>query len=136
MVIRWGDFLSYGAFQCDLQQFLSLDGKLHGELVHHLLGVAVHNETDGFFGRYAALLAIEDLLLVDFRGCGLVFECGGVVAHIDVWEGVSATFVAHQQRVALRVVAAAGGLGIYSHQSAIAVLRVSGRDTFAHNCGA
>ena len=33
-----------GAFEGYGQQFLGFDGELHGEFVHHLFGVSVHNQ--------------------------------------------------------------------------------------------
>ena len=57
---------AYGAFEGDLQEFLGFDGKLHRELVHHLLGVAVDYEADGFLGGDAALVAVEKLVFADF----------------------------------------------------------------------
>jgi hypothetical protein len=53
----------------------------------------------------AALVAIEDLVLADLRGRGLVLHARRRVLHLDVRERVRAALVAQQQRIALRVVA-------------------------------
>ena len=55
----------------------------------------------------AALLAVEDLVLADLGGGGLVLHLRDGVLDLDVRERVRAALVADQQRVALRVVARA-----------------------------
>ena len=85
-------------------EFLSLDGKFHREFVHNFLGIAVDNQRNCFFGRYASLVTVEKLIFRDFRGRGLVFDYGGVVFYVDIWESVGAASRAEQQRVTLSVV--------------------------------
>ena len=60
--------LSYGSFESDLEEFLGFDGKFHREFVHDLLGVAIDDEAYGFLHGDSALLAIEELFLIDFGG--------------------------------------------------------------------
>ena len=123
-----GRGLSYGTFQRDGEELLGLDGKLHGELLQHFLGIAVDNEAYGLLGGYAALVAVEELVLGDLRGGGLVLEDGGRVLHVHIREGVGATAAAQQEGVAGRVVAGVLGGGCCAHQSAVGVLRVACRD--------
>jgi hypothetical protein len=89
--------LTYGAFECDCEESLSLDGKLHWEFVHDFFGVAVDDEGNGFFGRDAALVAVEELVFGDFGCCGFVLDDGGVVEDVDIRECVSAAGGAEQE---------------------------------------
>ena len=125
--------LSYAAFEGNLQQTLSLDGKFHWQLVHHLFGVAVNYKTDSVFGGNSALVAVEYLVLVDFRSCGFVLHDSGVVLHIDLWESVGTACRAKQQAVALGVVSHARSSWHHFHQSAVAVLAMAGRDAFRND---
>src|SRR5688500_14950698 len=93
------------ALQADAEQLLRLHRELHGQLLEHLLAEAVHDHVDGVLRGETALLEVEDLVLADLRGGGLVLHLRGRVQHLDVGEGVRAALVAEQQRVALRVVA-------------------------------
>jgi hypothetical protein len=54
--------LPYCSFERHTEQLLGLDGKLHGQLVEHLLGVAVDDESHGILGGNATLVAIEELV--------------------------------------------------------------------------
>ena len=95
MEVEVGSYsLSHGAFERDAEQFLRLDGKLHGQLVEHFLGISVHNQAHGLFCRDAALVAIEELCLADFARCGLVFDDGRVVMDVHIGESVRSTLVA------------------------------------------
>ena len=58
--------LTHSAFQPDLQQFLCFDGELHREFVKYVFGVTVDDESDGILGRDAALVAVEQLVFVNF----------------------------------------------------------------------
>ena len=62
-----------------------------------------------------------------------MFHYGSVVENVYIGESVRAAVAAHEQRVTLRVVAAAGSLGGYLHQSAVRVLGISGRNTLRDN---
>ena len=62
------------------------------------------------------------------RGCG--------ISQLHDGEGVCTACVADQQRVALRIVAGIVGIAADLHQSAVGVLALSGRYTFAHNARA
>ena len=100
-----GYVLSHSAFEGYLQQFLCLDGKLHRQFVHHLFGIAVHNQTYRVLQSDTALLAVEELVLVDFAGGCLVFHGGSRVANLHIRERVRTALVAQEQAVALAVVA-------------------------------
>lgn len=133
---RRGPSSAYRAFEVDLQQLLGLDGELHGQLVHYLLGVAVDDEPHDLLGGNAALLAVEDLLLVDLGGGGLVLGGGVGASNLYVGKGVGAAAVAEQQGVALGVVAGAAGGGGHAHQAAVGVLALAGRYALADDGGA
>ena len=51
--------LSNGTFERDAEQFLCLDGKLHGQFLQHLFGIAVDDESYGLLRGNATLVAIE-----------------------------------------------------------------------------
>ena len=55
--------LSYAAFEANAEQFLGLDGELHGQFAEDIFGIAVDDETHGALGRDTALLAVEKLVL-------------------------------------------------------------------------
>ena len=122
--------LSDRAFQRDLQQLLRLNGKFHRQLVHHFLGIAVDNQSDGILGRNTALVAVEHLYFIDFRSGSFMFHYRRIVLHVDVRERVRTASVAQQQAVALRIVAAVGSVLGNLHRTAVAVLAESCRNTF------
>ena len=62
-----------------------------------------------------------------------MFNTGRVILHINVGEGMRATLIAHQQRIALRMIARVGRTLHNVNLPAVAVLRFTSRDTFAHN---
>jgi len=47
------------------------------------------------FRRDAALVAVENLILADLGGRGLVLDAGGRIADLDIREGMRAAAVAH-----------------------------------------
>src|SRR5262245_15555116 len=121
--------LANAPLQADAEQLLGLDRELHRQLAEDLLAEAVDDQVDGVLRREAALLQIEDLVLADLRRRGLVLEAGGAVLHLALREGVRPALVAHQERVALRVVAGVRRPLQDLHQPAIGVLPVPGRDS-------
>src|SRR6185369_8701822 len=60
-----------------------------------------------------------------------VLDLGGVVVDLDIWEGIRAALVADQHGIALRIVARTFGLRADLHETAVAVVRHTGRDAFA-----
>ena len=86
--------LSHAPLQRHGEQLLRLDGELHGQLVEHLLGVAVDDEAHGVFGGDAALVAVEYLVFADFRRGGFVLHDGRLVVDVHVGEGVRAAMAA------------------------------------------
>src|SRR5207253_9595913 len=79
-------------------------------------------------GRDAALLAVEELVLADLRGRGLVLHARGGVGHLDVGCRVGAAAVAEQQRVALGAVAGVRGPRQHLHEAAVGIVAVAGGD--------
>ena len=90
------------------QQRLGLERELHRQFVQH--GLAKPPTISAVASWGDAALLQEQALLGDARGGGLVLD-HGVAAGVDVGEGVRAAVGPDQQRIALRVVARAGGPG-------------------------
>src|SRR5829696_5990847 len=88
--------LAHTAFETDPQQLLGFHRELHRQLLKDFLAEAVHDHRDGVLGVEPALLAVEDLVLADFRSGRLVLERAGGVLHVDVREGVRAAAVPDQ----------------------------------------
>jgi hypothetical protein len=77
-----------------------------GSFLEHFLTKAVDDEADTHPPRFnAALLAVENLILADLGGAGFMLDLSAGILHIDIGEGVRAALIAHQQRIALRVIA-------------------------------
>ena len=112
---------------------MGFDGEFHGEFVEDFFGIAVDDEVDGAFLVYAALFAVEELVVGDFGCGGFVFDDGGFVVHFDVGIGVGAAFAAHQKGIALGIVACIGGTFGNFDESAVGVVAFSGRDALGNN---
>src|SRR5690606_25073414 len=123
-------FSTYRPFKTDRQQVLRLDCELHRELLEHGLAETVDDHVDGILLRDAAAQAIEELVVPDLRGCRLVFDARGGVAHLQIGERVRAATIAHEQRVALREVTGVRRFRQDLHEPAIAILAVAGGDAF------
>src|ERR1039458_1781877 len=91
----------------------------------------MHDHRHGILARDAALAAVEDLVLADFRGGRFVLHLRRRVAHFEIGERVRAALIAEQERIALRVITCTGGGFENLDAAAISVLSVSGRDTLA-----
>ena len=114
--MRWWsrrrDDLPDAALERYLEQLLGFDRELHRKLVDDLLGIAADDQADCALLGDASLAAVEELVLADFGGGGLVLGDGGGVLVLHYGEGVGPAFVAQQQGVALGVVAGVlGGCG-------------------------
>ena len=121
-------FLSHTSLQAHAEELLSLDCKLHRQLVDDLLGIAVHNERDSFLGGNAALVAVKELVFADFAGRCLVFHDCCVVVHVHIGEGMCSALTAQQERVAAAVVASAVGCGCHLDQASIGILALACAD--------
>ena len=107
---------------------MSLDSELHGQLSHHLLGIAINNETNCILGGDATLIAVENLVLIDFAGRCLMLDHRGVVAYLNHGESVGSAGVAQQQAITLGEVAATCRLWSDLDHTAVAVLTMPGTD--------
>src|SRR4051794_4035123 len=94
--------LANASFQRDTQQLSRLHRKLHGKLLEHFLAEPVHDQAHRVFQSDPARLAIEKLVFTDLRSRGLVLRPAARVADVDVRKRMRPTFVAQQERVALR----------------------------------
>src|SRR3546814_15181003 len=92
---------------------------------------AVDDQADRVFLADAAAAAIEHLVVGDLGRGRLVLDGGAGVLHLDVGEGVRAAFLADEQRVALGVVARAGGGSRHLDQAAVGCLAAAGADALA-----
>src|SRR3546814_3537840 len=88
---------------------MSLIDTLLPDTTRGLSAAAVDDQADRVFLADAAAAAIEHLVVGDLGRGRLVLDGGAGVIHLDVGEGVRATALADQQRVALGVVARAVG---------------------------
>ena len=114
---------------------MGFDGEFHREFVEDFFGIAVDDEVDGAFLVYATLFAVEELVVGDFGGCGFVLDNGGFVVHLDVGIGVCAALAAHQEGVALGIVAGIGGTFGNFDKPTIGVVAFAGRDAFGDDGG-
>src|SRR5690606_31155045 len=83
----------------------------------------------------AAAAAVEQLVIADLGGGGLVLDGRIGVLHLDVGEGVGPALLADQQAVALGVVARAVGIAVDLDQAAVGVLATAGADALGHDLG-
>ncbi|KIU01712.1 hypothetical protein QU38_00215, partial [Staphylococcus aureus] len=120
--------ITHAAFERDRDQLLRLDRELHRQLLQHVLDEAVDHQRHRFFLRQATLHAVEQHVLGDLRGGGLVLEQCRRVLRFDVGNGMRAALVADQQRVAGGEVARAGRLAMGADETAIGVLRLARSD--------
>src|ERR1700690_1813619 len=97
--VRFADFneLADAAFEAHGEKLLRLDRELHRQFLQHLFAEAVDDQRQRVFLREPALPAIEELVVADLRGRGLVLDAGGGIAHLDVGHGVGAALLADQQ---------------------------------------
>src|SRR5690606_27476912 len=100
----------------------------HRQLAEDLLAEAVDDHRHRVLLADAARAAVEQLVVADLGGAGLVLDGGRGVADLDVGHRVGAALLADQQRVALGVVARAVRPGKHLHQAAVGVLAVAGTD--------
>ena len=96
---------SDATFQADAKQLLSLNGKLHRELVDDFFGITIHDETHRLFCVDAALVTIEELVLAYLAGRGFMLHDCRIVMNVHIWKGVSATMTAQKERVATTIIA-------------------------------
>ena len=73
---------------------MCFDGELHGKFVHYLFGVAVDDESDGIFDANTPLPAVEELVVADLGGGGLVLDGSRRISDDHVRESVCAATVA------------------------------------------
>ena len=88
-----------------MQQFLGLHRELHRQTGEDLAGIPIDNQAHGLFRADAALVAVEELVLADLRGCRLVLDDGRRVVGADDREGMGPALGADQEAVALGIVA-------------------------------
>ena len=108
-----------------MEEFGGFDGELHREAGKDLVGVAVDDQADSVLRAEASLVAVEELLVADLRGRGLVLHDGCRIGALDVRERVGSALGADQKAVALRVVARALRSGVHPDESTVAVLAVT-----------
>ena len=58
--------LSHAPLEGNAKEFLGFDGKFHWQLVHYFFSISVDNKRHSFFCRYASLVAIKYLFVIDF----------------------------------------------------------------------
>lgn len=75
-VARLRKFLSHTSFQAHRKQLLRLHGELHRQLVEHLPGIAVHDESHSLLRIQPPLVTVEKLVVAYLGRCGLVLHHG------------------------------------------------------------
>src|SRR2546428_2070227 len=116
--------------QAHADQLLGFHRELHRELQEDLLAEAVDDHVRRVFGRDAARLAVEQLLIADLRGRRLVLHLRGRILDDDVRERERRARRAEQEGVALRVVPRARRALVDVHPAAVRVPAVARGDAF------
>ena len=88
--------LSNSTFERYAQEFLCLYGKLHRQLIEHILGIAIDDQANCLLGRNASLIAIEELVFRNLRGSRLMLKYGRIVMGIHIWEGMRTTIATQE----------------------------------------
>src|SRR4051794_18795871 len=114
------------ALERDAQELPGLNGEFHGQLLHPLAAEAADDEGHRVLGRDAPAAAVEQLVVADLAGRGLVLALGRAVLDLNVGHRMGAALVAYQQAVALGVVARPLGRLQHAHQTAIGAVRAAG----------
>ena len=109
---------------------MRFDGEFHRQLAEDFFAEAVDDHRNRVFGRDAALIAVENLVLADFRGAGFVLDLRARVVHLNVRKSVRAALIADQKRIALREVARVVGVLQNADQAAIRVVAATRRNAF------
>src|SRR5271165_3658703 len=107
------------AFQADGEQILGLDREFHGQLLEYDLAEATDDHVDRVFCGYAALQAVEQLVLADSRGARFVLDGRSLILDFHVGKGVGRTFWAHQQGIALGEIARTARARQDFHETAV-----------------
>src|SRR5262245_7431906 len=121
---------AHAALEAHAQQLLSFDRELHRQLFEYLFAEAAHDQIHGFFAGEAPLATVKDLVLADPGSRGFVFDLGGGILNFEVREGMGPALVAHQQRIALGVVAGTVSALENLDHSPVRILAMPGGDTF------
>src|SRR3989441_3311737 len=90
------------ALETHAEELLGFHGELHRQLAKDLLAETVDDHRHGILGRDAPLPTIEELVLADLRGRGLMLDLGGAVGDLEIWGGMGRGLVAEQQGATLR----------------------------------
>src|SRR6187399_1217013 len=94
--------LANGSFETEAEEFLRFDRELHRQFLDDFLAETVDDHRDRVLGGEAPALEVEDLIVADLGGGGLVLHLRAGVLHVDVGEGVRAAVRAEEKGVALR----------------------------------
>src|ERR1700733_15740208 len=104
-IVLYSTVLTDGSFQAHTEQILCLYREFHRQFLEHDFAEAADNHIDRILGGNSPLQAVEQLVLADFRGAGLVLDGRSRFLHFHIGEGMRRAFRTHQQRIALREVA-------------------------------
>ena len=124
--------LTHTSFQLQLNQLLRFNREFHRQFLEYFLAKTIDDQTHRILSADAALLAIKKLILTDFRGAGFMLDLRGRVLHLDIREGMRAAAVAHQQRIALRMIAGVFGGRQDFYQSPIRILAMTGGNAVSY----
>ncbi len=87
--------LSYTALQAYRKQLLSFNGEFHGQLIQNFPRVSVNNQADGCFSIDSPLIAVEDLIFADPRGCSFMFQHRRLVFDFNVRKCMCTALITH-----------------------------------------
>src|SRR5262249_2567883 len=108
--------LTDAALEADAQQLLRLDREFHRQLFEHLLAKPADDEIHRLFRGQPSLAAVEDLVFANPGSRSLMPDLGRWILYFEIREGMCSAFIAHQQRIALRIVPGAfGALQDFDH---------------------
>src|SRR5690606_27551317 len=101
--------------------------------VQHLPAKAIHDQRDGLFGINAPLVTVKNLVFPNLARGGFVLDLSRLIARFYVGKGMRPAFIAHEQRITLGEIPGVLGPAVYLYQSAVTVLRFTGRDPLGND---
>src|SRR5215831_18758342 len=86
--------LTNASFETDAEQLLRLHRELHGKFAEDLLTESMHDHGDGVFAGKAALPAVKNLVLADFRSGRFVLHLRRSILDFEIRKSVGAALIA------------------------------------------
>mmetsp|Transcript_18800 Transcript_18800/g.52716 ORF Transcript_18800/g.52716 Transcript_18800/m.52716 type:complete len:373 (-) Transcript_18800:1052-2170(-) len=128
--------LAHSALELQAHELVHLGSKLKRQLIEHLPAEARDDGAHRLLLVNASLLEVEELVLTNLAGTGLMLHLRTRLPHINVGVGVGSCTVADEHGVALGEVAGALGVWLDLHQTPVHVAGVACADALAHDAAA